>query len=225
MIKKILVLISLLCSQLSHAQDTIKPPEVPVKEDQLIVCITSDNWSGLPSGFTAKPVRSRGFTFLAMDDRMFGRGNFGIGFGIGFNSQNVHTDAVVSDTTADLSSASLIKIPDSLHYKLNKLSLNFITAAFEIRLRSNENEHGNHFKLSVGMMAEYLLQSHTKYEDNDGKLKTYGVKHLNKFQYGVMARAGYSNFALYGYFSLAKIFKDGEGPELTPYSLGISFTF
>lgn len=195
------------------------------REDKLILNFTSDNWSGLPSRFTGKAIRSRGFSFLLMNDRMNATGKFGLGMGLGFMSQNVHTDAMVMDTTANETEASLQKIPDSLNYDLNKLSLNFINAALELRFRTKLNKHGERFKLSLGVIAGVLIQSHTKYEDDNGKFKTYHVKHLNKFQYGFSGRIGYDNYAVMGYYSMVDVFKDGEGPPLTPFSIGISFTF
>jgi len=194
------------------------------REDKLILNFTSDNWSDLPSDFTSKPFRSRGFSFLLMNDRMNATGNYGLGYGLGFMSQNVHTDALVDDTTNE-SAASLHKIPDSLNYDLNKLSLNFITATLELRFRTNLNSHGERFKFNFGIVAGILVQSHTKYEDSNGKFKTYHVKHLNNFQYGLSGRIGYDNYALTGYYSFVNVFQDGEGPELTPYSIGISLTF
>ncbi len=226
--KNLVIFTLVLLSLGSSAQDKPLKKEVAnyvQREDKLILNFTSDNWSGLPAEFTSKPFRSRGFSFLLMNDRMNASGNFGVGLGLGFMSQNVHTDAAVIDTTADESSASLIKIPDSLNYDLNKLSLNFITAALELRFRTNLNSHGERFKFSFGVVAGILVQSHTKYEDDSGKFKTYHVKHLNNFQYGLSGRIGYDNYAFTGYYSLANVFQDGEGPELTPYSLGISFTF
>jgi hypothetical protein len=217
-------LLSLLLSVNLFAQDTIpkvKVPAIPLREDQLIINLTLDNWSGLPSNVESKPFRSRGFSFLLMTDKVNNSGNLGIGAGVGFMSQNVHTDAYIADTG---SASFLSPIPDSMKYEINKLSSNYITAALELRIRSNENGRGERFKLNIGMIAGFLVQSHVKYEDKYGKLKTYDIAHLNKFQYGVEARLGYNNVALFGYYSLVPVFKDGKGPEMNPYSIGISFT-
>ncbi len=195
--------------------------EIVQQDDKLILNFTTDHWTDLPSGIEAKSLRSRGFSFLLMSDHMNAKGNAGIGFGLGFMSQNVHTDATIIDTG---SAAYLSHIPDSVDLDLNKLSTNFITAALELRLRSNENQKGGRFKLSLGLLAGYLVQSHTKYEDEMGKYKTYHVDHLNKWQYGVTGRLGYKHVALYGYYSLAEVFENGEGPAMTPYSIGIAIT-
>jgi Outer membrane protein beta-barrel domain len=220
---RIINFIFLLLSVQAFAGDTLRAPSVYlIPEDNLIVTLSSDNWSGLSDSIDSKPFRSRGFSFLFMGEKMNKSGNFGFGAGLGFMSQNVHTDAFI-DTASGVTVLS--KIPDSLDYKLNKLSLNFITAALEIRLRSNENKSINRFKISLGMTAGYLLQSHTKYEDKYGKRKGYAIENLNKFQYGLTCRIGYGRIAASAYYSLVNVFESGKGPELTPYSIGLSFTY
>lgn len=220
-----LTILALLICSLVHAQDTAtvkkKKPTFIHREDIVILNFTSDNWTDLPPGIEAKPLRSRGFSFLFMSERMNKSGNAGVAAGLGFMSQNVHTNAYIADTG---SASYLSPVPDSLDLDLNKLSSNYITAALELRLRSNENSRRNRFKLSAGILAGILVQSHIKYEDMNGKIKTYNIAHLNNFQYGIQARLGYNNIALNGYYSLVPVFEDGKGPEMTPYSIGISLT-
>ena len=217
----------LFSSQLSAQENSLKTEVAYIvqREDKLILNFTSDNWGNLASDITSKPFRSRGLSFLLMNEKMNMKGNIGIGTGLGFMYQNVHTDGKITDTTSDESVSILEKIPDSLSYEQNKLSLNFITLALEIRFRSNVNKKGDVFKFSLGMLAGILVQSHTKYEDKNGKVKTYNVNHLNNFQYGVSGRLGYDNYGISGYYSLADVFEESKGPELLPYSLGITFTF
>ena len=194
------------------------------REDKLILNLTSDNWGSLSPEIKSKPFRSRGFSFLIMNERMNKTGNFGFGAGVGFMSQNVHTNALLNNSGSSNSSTTLVSIPDDL-YDINKLSLNFITAAIELRIHTNLNEQRERFKINLGFLAGYLVQSHTKFEGKYGKYKSYNIKNLNKLQYGLFARIGYSNYAINGYYSLVDVFKTGKGPELIPYSIGISFTF
>ena len=188
------------------------------KQDAFIMTLSSDNWLKLPAAFDSKPIRSRGFSLYLMNEKMDSIGVFGIGYGIGFSSQNVHTNAFISDSSGQV---ILTKIPDSLHYSLNKTALNFIDFAFELRFHSHPDHREKVYKLSVGIKGGYLLQSHTKYEDDNGKIKTYGIKELNKFQYGITGRIGYSKVALSMYYSLIPVFKKNHAPEMTVMSVGI----
>jgi hypothetical protein len=213
----------LLVTTIAGAQDSVrKAPAFYHREDMVILSLTFDNLTDLPSGIESKQFRSRGFSGLIMTEAMNKSHNIGVGAGIGFMSQNVHTNAYIIDTGA---ATYLSPVPDSVGLELNKLSTNFITAAVELRLRTNENDRGGIFKLSVGIQAGYLLQSHVKYEDKNGKYKYFDLEHLNKFQYGIEGRIGYNKIAFNGYYSLVPVFEDKEGPEITPYSVGVSFTF
>jgi hypothetical protein len=215
-------IVCMFLSSVVSAQDSIqKAPVFFQREDLAVFSLTSDNWTGLPDGIDSKPFRSRGFSFLFMTEAMNTSHNIGVGAGLGFMSQNVHTNAYIIDSG---SASYLSPIPDSAGLEWNKLSTNFITGAVELRLRTNENNKGEHFKLSLGFQAGYLLQSHKKYEDKNGKYKTYDIAHLNKFQYGIEGRIGYNKIAINGYYSLVPVFEDGEGPEMFPYSIGISLT-
>ncbi len=206
----------------AYCQEVVKTPKAQSymsKQDRLILSLTSDNWTKLPTGIEGKPFRSRGFGFLILDGSMNSSNTVGFAYGIGFSSQNVHTNAFIQETSGH---TFLTPIPDSYKYETNKLSLNFIDVALEFRLHSKANTAGKNFKFNAGMKAGFLLQSHIKYEDKDGKSKTYGINNLNKFQYGVTARLGYSKVGLCLYYSLVPVFKKDTAPEITPYSVGIA---
>jgi hypothetical protein len=223
--KKILILLFVFISSLSFGQEK-KPVNIPnfvTKQDKLVLNLTLDNWLKTTQGVDVKAFRSRGFSFLLMNEKIYGEGNFAIAWGLGFSSQNVHSNTFPTYNN-DGSKTFMHPFPDTLNYDLNKLSCNFIDAAFEFRLRTNENESRKRFKFSAGIKCGYLVQSHTKYEDNDVKIKTYDIKNLNKFQYGIIARIGYGKWGVNGYYSLVNLFENDKGPELVPVSIGISFT-
>ena len=216
----VLLFISLTGNAFCQEADKISKAQTYLsKQDRLVLSFTSDNWTKLPAGIKGKPFRSRGFGFLILDGSMDSSNTVGFAYGIGFSSQNVHTNASIQDTSGQ---TFLTPIPNSLKKETNKLSLNFIDVALEFRLHSKENASGKNFKFNVGLKAGYLLQSHIKYEDKNGKFKTYGINNLNKFQYGVTARLGYSKVGLCLYYSLVPVFKKNKAPEMTPYSVGIA---
>ncbi len=211
----------------SSAQNTpdTKPSlkKVGSMQDNLILSLGLTNWVTVPSQVEVNILQSREFSLMMMGERMIPSGKLGFGFGLGFSSQNVHSDAVLN-TTIDGSKSYFTKLHDSLDYSVNKVSLNFIDAQLELRLHTAPNQKARRFKFSLGLKGGVLLQSHEKFKDDDATYKRSGIANLNKYQYGLVSRLGYGNVAIGGYYSLVEIFKVGKGPELVPYTIGIYLT-
>ena len=193
------------------------------KQDRLILDINFDNWDKKPEGVELKPWRSRGINIMFMDEKQFGKGNVAFAWGIGFSSQNFHTNAAyVPDPNVDTS--GFIPYPDSIEYDLNKVSVNYIDIPLELRFRTNANTKGNRLKLSAGFKIGVLVNAHTKFDDGDTKVKTYHLKNIPDLHYGLSARLGFGRIGVSYFTSLTTLFGEGEGMEILPYSIGLSFT-
>lgn len=193
------------------------------KEDKLILDINLDNWDKKPQGVEMKDFRSRGVNIMFMDEKQFGKGNVAFSWGIGFSSQNFHTNAYyVQDDNVDTS--GFTPFPDSIEYDLNKLSANYLDIPLELRFRTNANVKGNRLKLSLGFKLGVLLNAHTKFDDGDSKVKTYHLRNIPDLHYGLSARLGFGSIGISYFQSLTTLFGKDEGVEIHPYSIGISFT-
>lgn len=81
----------------------------------------------------------------------------------------------------------------------------------------------NRFFLIAGVEGNLRLGSTTKMVDSKGhKYKSHSNLALNQFSYNAFVRVGWDNFGIYGKANLSPLFKDGKGPELYPYSVGVS---
>ncbi len=192
-------------------------------QDNLIVSIGMASWVSVPEEVEIETLQSREFGVFLMGERMIPSGIAGLGFGLGFTSQNVNSDATLEESN-DGAFTYFSKIPDSISYCRNKISLNFLDALLEIRLHSQPNADRKRFKFNAGFKAGILVQSHVKFKDEDATYKQSLISHLNKYQYGLTTRFGYGNVAIGGYYSLLGIFKTDEGPDLIPYSISIFLT-
>lgn len=222
-LKYLLLLIIFLPAVLSSAQSTTPARKVASMQDNLLIALGITQWTTVPEGIEVNILQSREFGFLFMAERMIPSGAFGLGMGIGFSSQNFHTNALINAIGSD-SATSLTVIPPGVDYSVNKMSLNFVDAQVEIRVHSKRNASGNRFKFSAGCKGGILLQSHTKLKDDKATYKKSAIPHLNKYQVGVNARIGYAYWGLGAYYSLTEIFQSNEGPELVPYSISLYLT-
>lgn len=80
--------------------------------------------------------------------------------------------------------------------------------------------------ISAGVIGGLKLGSHTKVKYSDGgkKEKDHGSFNLNMLRYSLTLRAGYKDFGVFVNYQMTPMFKNGKGPELYPYSAGLSIT-
>lgn len=212
----------------AHAQESSGAmrspiPMAPGLDDRFVLDLTLDNFAQSPSSMEVNIIKSRGINIKLMKDRLFKNSLFGFGYGLAFGSQNFDTDRfiLVDDT---LGHTHFVAIDPAVDVKRNKLSVNYLDLPLELRFRTKPNSKNNSFKLSVGFKIGVLLQSHIKYEDDDGKVKFFNINNLNKYRYGVDGRMGYGIWGLNVYYSLIPLFDDDKAPTLVPLSFGLSIT-
>lgn len=109
--------------------------------------------------------------------------------------------------------------------KKNTLSATYLEVPLMINFRSKPNKNGNRFDMKLGGYAGVLLASKTRVKTEEaGKIKVRDDFNLNRVKYGLIARAGYSNFNFYVNYSLSSLFKKEEQGiyDVQPISFGIS---
>ena len=112
--------------------------------------------------------------------------------------------------------------------KLVLFSLN-VPVMFELQLPDGSSRGRKGLYLSGGVVGSLKISSHTKVIYNSENVK-YKRKYsnnlgINMFRYSFMARAGYRDLGIYATYSPVSLFKSDKGPELFPYSVGVSFNF
>ncbi len=210
----------------THAQDSPELPKVPKipgagsKEDAAILEINLDNWTEAPDGIKIKTFRSRGIAIKYFSEKNLGKSSFHFAYGLGLNSNNVHHDGFLAYDSSRV--AKILPLNPAVDYKINKISLTYINIPLELRYRTKPLHKSNRIKVSGGFMGGLLINSHVKFKDDDGTFKAKKIEGILPYQYGVTARIGYGKYNVSGYYGLSNVFEDGKGPELTPYSIGIS---
>jgi len=222
-----------ICTFTVNAQDEPKPGGISFgKSDRLLLNFHNDLWQSNDTAMTISSY-SPGFDFYVMKNLALGKSKFALAIGLGIGTHNLRSDAMIAykyDSVSASTLTSFVRIPDSINYDINKLSLSYIDIPLELRFKT-ENKKGKAFKISAGFKLGYLINGHTKYRGNDFtggtddvKYKTFKIKNLEPLRYGAIVRFGYSYFNLYAYYSLTNLFKTEKGPEMYPISIGLCIT-
>ncbi len=196
------------------------------KSDRLMLQFYVDNWLDKPDSIDMEGL-SRGFAFYFMHEWKLGNSNFSIASGTGISAHNIFYDAMIVEDSLNRSVFVPMK---GISYKRNKLTTAYIDIPLEFRFKAKPGKKGNSFKMSVGIKAGYMLNNHTKYV-GDGfmlnktekvKLKEHNINNISDLRYGVTGRIGIGSLAISGYYALTPLFEEDEGPQVVPFSVGIT---
>ena len=86
------------------------------------------------------------------------------------------------------------------------------------------NQHEGRVYVNAGVIGGVRIGSHTKVKHGDIKDKVRSGFNMNAFNYAATARVGYKDVGFFATYSMTPLFETGQGPDLTPFSIGISFS-
>jgi len=120
-------------------------------------------------------------------------------------------------------------MPDNAMIDKAKMATLFLNVPLMLEFQIPTSKYSKRFYVSGGIVGNMKLNTRTKviYNDLDIKYKRKQNSDigLNVFRYSFMARAGYDSIGIFATYSPVSLFKQNKGPELFPYSVGISVNF
>ena len=237
--KKILSLLTctLVITALAAQDTTLVLKKKPVdlsgrSNDHLLVQFGYTNWAGAPDSVKTSGF-SKSFNVYLMYDFPFKTNpKLSMAFGPGISSDHIifkETYVGIKDLTTTL---RFTDQADTNHFKKTKLATSYLEAPIEFRYTADPSKPGS-FKAAIGVKVGLLLNAHTRnvelQNSNDGTLNDYVMKEsskrfFNKNRLVAMGRVGIGHFSLYGSYQLTTLFKDGAGPQVRPFSIGLTLS-
>lgn len=199
--------------------NSVKKPS----RDFAMLQLTYDGWDK-PDSVKTKGF-NRGANVYICYDFPIKKSHFSFAAGIGIGTSNVYFDNQQIVNTIDTAAAATF-IAETKNYKKYKLNLTYLEAPFELRFFGNNDNRNKGFKAAVGLRVGTLVGAHTKGKLSGLKVtdKTQTKRYLETWRFAATARIGWGNFSLFGSYNLSNVFKENQGPTITPYSFGICVT-
>jgi hypothetical protein len=156
-----------------------------------------------------------------------------VGIGAGIGTDNIYFDKTyvgIKDVTTTLRFQNL---SDTNHFKKYKLTTAILEAPLELRFSSKPETPNKSVKAAIGIKAGVLLAAHTKgrtwQNKTGGTLIAYTEKQSDKHFFNSnrfvgTARIGYGVFSVFGTYQLNTLFKTGLGPDVRPYTVGLTLS-
>lgn len=168
------------------------------------------------------------------------------GLGLTFNNYRF-----MRPTRLSMDSSALIGyLDEDISIRKSKLTAMYLSLPVLFEFQTAPAYHKNGFHINVGMLVSARLSSHTKkyYDElnsefnitqynsetgqyevvytaispNDPKEHHYGDWFLQPFKFEATARIGWNFLNFWANYSLNSMFREGRGPELYPWSAGIT---
>jgi hypothetical protein len=243
--KIVFVVASSLLFSIAFSQDTLTStiPSVNNKKiklsnrpgDHLMIQVSSDHWIGMTDSIRShQKGLSRGFSAYFMLDKPFRTSpKFSIGIGLGVSTSNIFFKGENIDLKTSSSSLPFTPVDSTNHFKKYKLATGFIEIPIEFRYMSKPLVPDKSFKIAIGAKIGTLVNAHTKgktFEDkNNNTLISYTQKENNKrlitgTRFMGTVRIGYGILSLFGSYQLNNILKDGAGPAMQLYQVGLTIS-
>jgi hypothetical protein len=208
----------------SENKSTIKKPS----RDFVMLQFTYDNWLNTPDSIKLSGL-GHGVNLYLCYDFPIAKSNFSFAAGIGVGTSTVYLGNDQELVLTDTGSAAVARFsPESKAYKKFKFNTTYLEAPFELRFYGNKDNRNVGFKAAIGMRVGTLLGGHTKgrYSVNGAKMtdKISSKRFMETWRYAATVRLGWGNFTLMGAYSFGSVFKDGQGPQVNPISLGLCIT-
>jgi hypothetical protein len=169
------------------------------------------------------------------------------GLGINWNNYSFSKDTRLNADSSDLRGY----IDQGISIRKTKLTALYFDIPLLFEFQTNHYQNKNSFHFATGMVMGVRLSSHTKkyydewnkgfdvteYNKETGKYeilytatspdyaiaKDFNDYYLNPFKFDATVRIGWGFINLFANYSINTLFKKDKGPELYPWTVGITF--
>jgi hypothetical protein len=197
-------------------------------KDRLFVVLNHDNLFHQETNGFATQWYSRGMGVYFMWDFQIKKSEFSIAPGIGYNHAAYFHNGGIQEDSAGISFPTIYNLAEDDDFGRAKMSLHYIEVPIELRFR-HKFKNALSLKIAVGIKGSVKVgasSKEVKMGPND-YFKQYDVtnyKDFNTWRVGPTLRMGYGAVNLIMYYDLLPLFKEGRGPKMTPFSIGVAFT-
>jgi len=188
----------------------------------------NENYSGYDSEFMKNDLLHSNSIYVNFDHLSIGlqhnKNTIGLVAGVGLQLYNyrLNNNITIERDLFDVIQPVPITLENIKKSNLTILAVQIpLLAEFQIPVGS----FGNRIYFSAGTYGRIRLLSHTKVKyklEKNEKLKTADNFSIRDFGYGIMVRTGYRWVNLFATYDLVPFFKDNRGPELTPFTFGVT---
>jgi hypothetical protein len=189
--------------------------------------LNPNNGTKVPTGFDLDYAKSIDVTCNFWEQKIpLWKRHINIVTGMGFDFNNYRFSNNHYNLIKDSSHVAAV-YDSAVTFKKNKLMVAYLDVPLLLQFDTDPIGKGHRtIHLSAGIVGSLKIGSHTKQEYEIGnttyKPKIHDNFDLNPFKYSAMVRIGYGTLDLFATYALSPMFIKNEGPQVYPFSVGIT---
>jgi len=201
--------------------------------DHFMVQFAYDGWTGVPDTLNIQGF-SHSLNFYFMLDFPFKTDpRYSVAIGAGIGSSNIKFKNQEVDISSTGSTLPFPNTTNTNHFKRYKLTSVYAEAPVELRFAADPENIDKSWKGALGIKFGALINVHTRGKIllgptgstvNNYVLKESSTRFFNGTRFCATARVGYGHVSLFGQYQINAFIRDGLGPSVHPYSLGLTFS-
>jgi len=228
-----LIVASIFAQDEPRSEPKKKPNLASRANDHLLLQFGYTSWSNIPDSINTKGFPRSFNAYFLFDFPFKSNPQISIAIGAGVGTDVIFFDKTyvgIKDITPTL---QFHDQSDTTHFKKNKLATAYIEAPLELRFSSNPAYPNKSFKVALGVKGGLLMGAHIKQKTqqsstgatlNDYIEKQYSKRFFNSSRFSGTVRIGYGVFSVFGTYQINALFKEGLGPDVRPWTIGLTLS-
>ncbi len=245
--KKLFLLVTIIgCSVIAFSQsDSLSPKPASAKKDwskvnlgnrsndHLMIQLGYDKWAGKPDSIKTKGFSHSINVYFMLDFPFKTDPRFSVGLGVGVSGGSTFFDKTIVEVAGAGTKLNFRNVADTNHFKKYKLANTYAEIPIELRFTPDPEHNSKSWKFVLGAKIGTMINAHTRgktLENRAGNsinayvLKENSKRFFNSTRLAATARIGYGVFSLFGVYQINAFLKEGAGPNIHPYSVGIGIS-
>ena len=208
------------------ANDVKKP-----SRDHVMLHLSHDRWMNLPDSVHVGGF-GRGVGLYLCYDFPIGTSNFSFAAGIGVSAHNIYfqDQRVIMNEVSDKVRFQTLDSVTNNSYRNKKFTTAYTELPLELRYFSNKNNRNRGLNVAIGAKIGYNGFGGAHYKERvlvGDKLVTQKVgtkRYIQPWMLSPTFRIGWGNFTVFAQYAVTPLFNAGAGPEVRPFSVGLSIS-
>ena len=186
-------------------------------------------WGGKPANITTKTFNRTFNGYFLFDFPFKTNPHLSVAVGPGIGTDNIFFDQMTVDLNgrngATFTRDTIVK------YKKHKLVTGYVEAPVELRYSSNPQNMNKGWKAAFGVKVGTMIDAKMKSKVDLDATGTGGYftkekdkRYFNTTRFALIGRFGYGNISVFGTYTVTDFFKEGQGPIVRPFSVGLTLS-